>query len=282
MQHQRGSGHVGVACALLAAAAVVFLLVSPALARAGTLHVTVSGDGAGATLRNEIAAANPSDTVEIDAGVNPTLGGTAITINKSVTITGQGANQTTVSANNLSRIFNIGSVTPEVTVTIEDLTLTGGKAPDGASGSVSGGAGGSGGAIINAATLQIANSTLTDNSTGRGGAGGPGNGGGGGGGGNGGRGGAIWSSGTLQITDSTLSHNSTGAGGPGGGGLKGGGGGGNGGGGGAIWSSGTLQIIDSTLSRQQHWDGPRQRREQRPRRPRRPRRRDLELRCDDD
>jgi hypothetical protein len=66
--------------------------------------VTDSGDGAGATLRNQVAAANPADTVAIDAGVNPTLGGTEVPIDRSLTITGQGAKQTTVSANSLSRI----------------------------------------------------------------------------------------------------------------------------------------------------------------------------------
>jgi hypothetical protein len=118
----------------------------------------------GATLRNQIAAANPADTVEIDAGVNPILGGGEIAIDKSLTITGQGANQTMVSANNLSRIFNIGFITLGITVAIENLQLTEGKAPRG----TGDGAGGSGGAIINAATLQITNSTLAQNSSGKG------------------------------------------------------------------------------------------------------------------
>ena len=112
--------------------------------------MTVSGDGAGATLRNQIAAAKPADTVEIDAGVNPTLGGKQIAIDKTLTITGQGANQTTVSANGLSRIFEIGSITPGVTVTVEDLTLTGGQAPNGANAELYGAPGGPGGAIISA------------------------------------------------------------------------------------------------------------------------------------
>jgi hypothetical protein len=250
MPNRRTSADVGrpAGCALLVVAVLAALVVSPALARAAILHVTVSGDGAGATLRNQIAAAKPSDTVEIDAGVNPTLGGTQIAINESLTIVGHGANQTTVSANNLSRIFKIGSTKPEVTVTIEDLKLTGGRAPDGANGVDHGGRpGGPGGAIISAANVEIADSTITENESGMGG-----NGSGGldagGDGGNGGEGGAIWSSGSLQITNSTLSHNQTGRGGGPGVGLKGGGVGGNGGGGGAIWSSGALQIINSTFS----------------------------------
>jgi hypothetical protein len=41
-------------------------------------------DGAGLTLSNEIAAANPTDTVEIDAGVNPPIAGIAIAIDKNL------------------------------------------------------------------------------------------------------------------------------------------------------------------------------------------------------
>ena len=133
MEDQRAhhQGGLAVTGALLVGVACAFVFfVSSALAGAATLHVTVSGDGAGATLRNQIAAAKPADTVEIDAGVNPTLGGTQIAIDKTLTITGQGANQTTVSANGLSRIFEIGSITPGVTVTVEDLKLTGGQAPN--------------------------------------------------------------------------------------------------------------------------------------------------------
>ena len=76
MEDQRAhhQGGLAVTGALLVGVACAFVFfVSSALAGAATLHVTVSGDGAGATLRNQIAAAKPADTVEIDAGVNPPL-----------------------------------------------------------------------------------------------------------------------------------------------------------------------------------------------------------------
>ena len=233
------------------AAAFAIVLSVPSLAAAATLHVTDGDDGAlpAATLRNQIAAAAPGDTVVIDGGVNPTLSIGEIAVDKDLTVRGQGVGLTTISADETSRIFNIGSVTPGATVAIERLTITAARSPSGVTGGPfqPGSAGASGGAIINAATLTVTNSTLSANATGPGGDGGEGF---GGSGGSGGSGGAISNSGTLTITNSTFAGNTTGAGGSGDGGDGSGDGsdGGDGGGGGAISNSGALTITNSTLS----------------------------------
>ena len=101
MEHQRAPRHLGrtAACAAaLATSALALGLLAPALASAATLHVTSAGDTGAGTLRAQIAAANPNDIVEIDAGVNPTLTSGEIAIDKNLTVVGQGAAQTTVSA----------------------------------------------------------------------------------------------------------------------------------------------------------------------------------------
>jgi hypothetical protein len=271
------------------AATLGFLLVFPAVAAASTLHVADPGDGSsGSTLRNEIAVAQPGDTIVIDPGVNPSLTGAEIAIDENLTIMGQGASSTSVSAGNLSRVFNVGSGSPGSMVLIENLTLSGGHSPSGANGGAilnagnltisgstlmgnstgsgadgaatppgfpggSGGSGGSGGAISSSGTLTISNSTLQGNSTGSGGAGAAGNQGDGGPGGSGGDGGAVFSSGTMTILASALTGNSSGAGGAGGiaGTAAGGplaGAGGPGGSGAAVYNTGTATISSSTLA----------------------------------
>ena len=234
----------------LGATAFSMFLAVPSLAAAATLHVTDPDDGSppAATLRNQIAAAASGDTVVID--VNPTLIFGEIAIDKNLTIRGHGAGQTTISADETSRIFNVGFVTPGVTVAIERLTITAARSSSGANAGpgLDGSSGANGGAIINSATLTITNSTLSGNASGAGGSS-FGSGIDGGNGGRGGSGGAISNSATLTITNSTLSGNASGAGGAGGDADFGdGGNGGSGGSGGAISNSGTLTTTNSTLS----------------------------------
>jgi hypothetical protein len=233
----------------------------------GSLHVCDSGDsGNPDQLRQVLTNAAPGTTVIIDAGTNPTLSmGTEIPVDKDLTIQGLGIPRPEIAGSATGRVFNIGSVMPTATVTLSDLTISGGRAPEGAAAIGNSGAGGSGadgGGILNAATLLLDGVAMTDN---RAGAGAAGNGGGfggahgapGGAGGSGGSGGAVSSSGALTITDSTLSGNQAGVGGKGGeggdaapAGADGGnaGSGGSGGSGGAISSSGTVMITGSTLS----------------------------------
>ncbi len=239
----------------MATAIAALLLVStPALA-ATTWHVNDSGDIGDAscealpmecTLRDAVADADPGDTVVIDPAVDPSLTDGEILIDESLTISGQGAAATTINANDTSRVFNIGSVTPKAVLRIENLLITGGQAPNGSG--PFGGPGDPGGAILNDATLTLVGTGLTGNRAGAGGIGAaPDT-----NGGTGGGGGAIRSNGPLTLIDSTISHNRAGAGGPtdqlvGG---RGGSGGGL-----QMAADGTLTLIRSTVSGNRAGDG---------------------------
>jgi len=150
------------------------LLLMASSAGASTWTVTGSGEPAAAntndcsggncaTLRGAINAAQNGDTIQFASAVNGstitlTLG--TLTVSQSITITGPGAGQLTVSGNNAVQVFHIAAVG---TVRISGLKIANGKAPRG-------------GAIDNGnnATLQldaciIANNTSTDTGGGGGG-----------------------------------------------------------------------------------------------------------------
>ncbi|MCX6875774.1 MAG: choice-of-anchor D domain-containing protein [Verrucomicrobia bacterium] len=120
------------------------------------LVVSTNADAGAGSLRDVIAIAIPGSTLTFAAGLSGqtiTLGGTELTVNRNLTIDGSGlAGGVTVSANNLSRVFNIagGSV-----VTLDSLTLTGGN-----------GLGTNGAGIQNNGTLNLARSTVVGNSGG--------------------------------------------------------------------------------------------------------------------
>ncbi len=187
-----------------------------------------------------------------------------------VTIAGAGSGATKISAAALgNRILHVISGT----VTIEDLTLTGGHAPNGADGvdgfvdthdishdPIPPGDGFNGGAIFNGGALTLDHVTVTDNFAGNGGKGGNGETlVAGTSGGKGGVGGGVDNVGQLRLTDVTMSgapRRRTGApaadGGAGGsGGADGGSAGGCCGDGGALFSAGagsSATIDDSTFS----------------------------------
>jgi CSLREA domain-containing protein len=190
-----------------------------------------------------------------DTNVNGDLDVTAGT----VTIVGAGPSLTKIDANGIDRVLD---VLPGATLTLENLTIAGGRLPTSAAGTAAGvgtvgGAGGAGGAstggnsaageggggVRNAGTLVLRGVTVTDNHAGTGGPGGTasnggkggagttGAGGGGGGsfggrGGEGGSGGGVLNAGgTLTISASTFTEDAAGAGGTGGSGANGGEGG---------------------------------------------------------
>jgi hypothetical protein len=224
-------------------------------------HVTSSADSGVGSLRDQVGAAAPGDTVIIDPGVNPTLTG-GIFIQESITIQGQGPAATTVTGG-LGTVFVVRrppfSSTP-VVATIAGVRVTGGHWPaptisDGSPGPPAGGI-----LVDTGETLTINSSTITGNSAGNGATGGTGsngsNGGAGGPGGGGGAGGGVFNGGTLTINNSTISGNSSGRGGNGGPGGTGsgtfgtggtGGAGGGGGVGGGVASIGLLTINSSTI-----------------------------------
>jgi hypothetical protein len=164
-----------------------------------TLTVTSTADSGAGTLRAEIAAANPGDTINFDPSLNGqtiTLTSGDLVLNKSLTIDGPGASQLAISGGityyqnnylsspifgNSSRVFEVeGSGT---NVTLSGLTITNGSSHGGSDY-------GMGGAILNyysssltvsgctvsnswayngggiynlGSTLNIINSTLSDN-----------------------------------------------------------------------------------------------------------------------
>lgn len=148
--------------------AILASLLVTASAHAATYTVTKTADtndgvcDADCSLREAIAAANSTaanDVIGFDAGVfatpqTITLGGTELFIgnNGSLTITGPGANQLTVSGNNASRVFLIGGGT----ATIGGITVS-----DGNGGSFD--TSGNGGGILNYGALTITNATVRNN-----------------------------------------------------------------------------------------------------------------------
>ena len=103
--------------ALLAASAIV----AAADSRAASTRC-VGGSGCYATLASAIAAAQDGDTIRVNAG---TFAG-GVTITKSITLTGAGAQRTTIKGG--GPVLTIGTIfaTDEPTVSISGLTITGG------------------------------------------------------------------------------------------------------------------------------------------------------------
>ena len=180
----------------------------------------------------------------------------------NLTIEGAGVKQTTIDAFGLgNRVFG---VSPGASVTIRDLEVAGGQAPDGSAGSPGGvgGDGQNGGAILNQGVLSLVDAMIDSSQAGNGGAGG-GAGGApsdpaspGGAGGAGGEGGGIFNTGALTLTGATIARTSSGAGGSGGiGGQEsttnpggsGGAGGAGGNGAGLANEGGTVTITASTI-----------------------------------
>src|SRR4051812_9271375 len=264
--------------ALVAAVSAIAVLMSCAPAFASTIDVstnadTVSDDGQ-CSLREAITAAfthlpsgakpgecragdGNQDTVKLGAGKfvltrvpaadeNDNAFGD-LDIRSSLTLQGAGAGSTTIDANKIDRVIQVRT---GARATVDGVTITGGKAPNGVDGS--GAAGAAGGGILSDGpqTLTVRDSVVTLNRAGNGSAGlqvakpgavggAPGGTAGGNGsdgaaargvgGGFGGSGGGIASRGALEVERSTISENSAGNGGVGGNGLGGNAGGGGGG-----------------------------------------------------
>src|SRR6266446_8900854 len=193
------------------ASALLLLCAVTGPAQANIITVTNTNDGGPGSLRNALVIANDGDTITFAVTGTITLTSGELLVNKSVIISGPGADTLAVDGNANSRVFYIASGR---TVTISGLTITNGNSPSG-----------SGGGIYNdRAVVTLDNCTISDNSAQAGG--------------------GIYNnagihndSATLFITNSTISGNSTSS--SGGGGIL------NDGRGGGI---GQVQIINSTLS----------------------------------
>jgi hypothetical protein len=181
----------GLAVGLLAIAFALVWATMASPASAETLVVANHNDSGAGSLREAIAKAAANDTIVVPAG-QITLTSGPLAFAKNLTINGAGSAATTISGNDLSRVFTI---TGTPTVILAGLTITHGKDPAGAgisgsgevtlqdvivSGNHAGGAGvaGFGGGIEFApGILTLIDSVVSENTAG-GGAGGAGFGGG--------------------------------------------------------------------------------------------------------
>jgi hypothetical protein len=157
-----------------------------------TLTVLNNADSGAGSLRAAIQGAHNGDTVVFAPALNGqtiTLTSDQLTINKSLDIEGPGASLLTINGNDTNRIFDI---TEGLTVTVDGLTITHGRA-NGGNGNAHGAGGG--GAILNVGSiLSLANDAFSANVSV--GSDGP-------------KGGAIatFGSGSLTVTDSTFISN---------------------------------------------------------------------------
>jgi hypothetical protein len=116
------------------------------------LTVVNTNDSGPGSLRAILSAANDGDTVKFDDSLNGqmiTLTSGDLAIDVSLTIQGLGADQSTISGNNTSRIFDITN--SAAAVSISGLTITDGRAQQG------------GGIYDEGGTLNLSHSVLTDN-----------------------------------------------------------------------------------------------------------------------
>jgi len=122
------------ACYLLVLAVVCAIPVALAQRKATshalpatTILVTNTNDSGSGSLRNALAIANDGDTIDFDPSLNGqtiTLTSGQLVVDKSVTISGPGANHLAVDGNANDRIF---AITPGETVIISGLTITNGN-----------------------------------------------------------------------------------------------------------------------------------------------------------
>lgn len=121
-------------------------------ARAANRTVTNLNDNGAGSLRSTIAASASGDTINFGVTGTITLTTGELPINVSLTISGPGS--LTVSGNNASRVFNIGSA---ATVSISNLTIANGRR------ATSNGSLAQGGGIFNAGTLTLDTCNVSGN-----------------------------------------------------------------------------------------------------------------------
>ncbi|MCB0382889.1 MAG: T9SS C-terminal target domain-containing protein, partial [Psychroserpens sp.] len=129
---------------LVVAVAIALLISASSFAQ-----IVTSGldDGSDGTLRNEIADTAPGGTITFMPAVTTVTLNSELTIDKDLTITGTPVTLVTVDANFNGRVFNISAGN----VTLNNLTLTNGVAPDG------------GGIYMTNATVTINDCIITNN-----------------------------------------------------------------------------------------------------------------------
>ena len=162
----------------------------------GTLGYYVKPGTTASKIQGGVNAAQSGDTVNVAAGKYLEK----VKIDKSLAINGAGRYSTIVDGNKLDEVFLIGSVTPNIDVTLSGLGITGGSAYYGGgilncgrttikNSLIFGNVAFSGAGIANEGTVTITGSTISGNSADGSGAG-------------------IENYGTVSITGSTISGNS--------------------------------------------------------------------------
>ena len=183
--------------------------------QAATILVTNTNDNGPGSLRQALADAADGNTIQFDPALNGqtiNLTSVELLINKNITISGPGSDLLAVARLSVPEfIFRIFHITPNHTVAISGLTISGGNLPQGAP-SLSGAgilneqgtltienctvssnsAFNDGGGISNTGTLVVSHSAIISNFAGF-------------------FGGGISNSGTMTLMDSTVRFNATGA-----------------------------------------------------------------------
>jgi hypothetical protein len=120
---------------------------------AATITVTNTTDSGPGSLRAAIAAAAANDTIMFAVNFPATITLTAgeLLVNKSLTISGPGPTNLTITANSASRVFHIDTST---TVNISGLTIADGLVSAGGVG---------GGVYVDTATLTLSNCVMHNN-----------------------------------------------------------------------------------------------------------------------
>jgi hypothetical protein len=129
---------------VLARVASLLLCATTSLAQATTWTVNNTGDPAtgtaancaagnevACTLRDALAAASDNDTIAFAVGSNQTItltSNTELPVTHGITIDGSASPGLTIDGNNSTRVFHLDG--PLQTVTVLDLTITHGKAPN--------------------------------------------------------------------------------------------------------------------------------------------------------
>ncbi|MDQ5836998.1 MAG: hypothetical protein M3379_09490, partial [Acidobacteriota bacterium] len=159
----------------VAALSLALVLLPPGAKAATVWHVTPGSTGACTqadpncgSIQAAVNAASAGDTIQVAAGTYVEH----VTISKDLTISGAGAAQTIVDGTQSGTVLTINSGT----VSLSGMSVINGKAST------------NGGGISNLGTLNVTNSTVSNNSAVQGG--------------------GIYNNGTLNLTGSTVSNNS--------------------------------------------------------------------------